>query len=64
MPERDRWVAEALRNGTVAPERLALELVETTRVDEAQRDVAIERLSAWHVRLAIDDLGSGYSSLE
>jgi len=51
IPECPQWVARSL------------ELLETTLVDEAERDRAIARLSELGVQLAIDDLGAGYSSL-
>ncbi len=63
VPECDRWVAEALARHDVAPERLTLELLETTQIDEALRDTGIARLSRLGVQLAMDDLGAGYSSL-
>jgi len=63
VPECESWVAEALATYDVAPELLTLELLETTLIDEQARDEAIARLSALGIHLALDDLGSGYSSL-
>ncbi len=63
IPDCDRWVAEALERYGVPPERLTLELLETTLIDEDARDSAIARLAGLGVRLALDDLGAGYSSL-
>jgi|GEM_PF-580169 len=57
------WVEAALRESEVAPQHLTLELLETQAFDEAQRSEAIDRLVRLGVQVAIDDLGSGYSSL-
>jgi hypothetical protein len=48
----------------VAPARLTLELLETQELDRAAQARAIAALAALGVKLAIDDLGSGYSSLK
>jgi diguanylate cyclase (GGDEF)-like protein len=55
-------VEAALRDGDLAPERLVLEVTESSLVDDlvAERLQALRRLG---VRLAIDDFGTGYSSL-
>ena len=58
-----RWVDEALRHEGIAPQRLTLELVESQEFDERRRDEAIAELVRLGVKLAIDDLGAGYSSL-
>ncbi len=63
IPECDRWVADALQLHGISPRRLTLELLETTLIDEDARDDAIARLAGLGVRLALDDLGAGYSSL-
>ncbi len=58
-------VADALARHRIAPARLTLELLETTRHqgEPSARPTAIDALKALGVRLAEDDLGSGYSSL-
>ena len=55
-------VEAALSDGGLCPERLVLEVTESSLVDdlEAERLQALRRLG---VRLAIDDFGTGYSSL-
>jgi diguanylate cyclase (GGDEF)-like protein len=58
------WVDEALRQHRVASSRLTLELLESQEIDAARRDAAIAALKALGVQLAIDDLGSGFSSLK
>lgn len=58
-----KWVQEALVVHGVAPERLTLELLETQMIDSVLRDSMIDQLLALGIRLAMDDLGSGYSSL-
>lgn len=62
-PDCPQWIEEALREFDIAPERLTLELVESQEFDELRRDEAIEAIERLGVKLAIDDLGSGYSSL-
>lgn len=65
-PDCSQWVAQELEAYGVAPERIYLELLETE--DDAGvsslRDEAISRLAELGVRLVMDDLGSGYSSLQ
>ncbi len=57
------WVADGLREHGVAPCRLSLELLETEASDNAGHREAIEKLQRLGVRVGIDDLGAGYSSL-
>jgi diguanylate cyclase (GGDEF)-like protein/PAS domain S-box-containing protein len=57
-------VRDALQAAGVAPERVAFELLENAEFDDPQRrDDAVRALAATGVRLVMDDLGSGYSSL-
>ncbi|MHB8920990.1 MAG: EAL domain-containing protein [Halothiobacillus sp.] len=64
-PECPNWVARALRQSAIAPHRLHLELLETKAPpNRNQRDRAIARLAEIGVQLDMDDLGSGYSSLQ
>ena len=59
-----RVVESALRASRVAPERLALEITESTFVSDlprARANLAVLRLLG--IGLAIDDFGTGYSSL-
>lgn len=58
------WVQEALHRHAVAPQRLTLELLETQSIATPMQDQAIAKLKQLGVRLAMDDLGSGYSSLQ
>ncbi len=62
--ECPRWVGDALRRHGVAPQRLHLELLESAELDPAAQDEAVERLARTGVKLAMDDLGAGYSSLQ
>lgn len=55
-------VAAALRDAALPPDRLTLEITEDVIVDETVH-AAIERLGALGVRLAVDDFGTGNSSL-
>lgn len=57
-------VESALREAGVTPDRLSLEMLENAEFDNPQRrDAAVRELAATGVRLVMDDLGSGYSSL-
>lgn len=57
-------VAAALRAYDIAPETLILEITETFAVEDAAANrETLQRLKSLGVRLAIDDFGSGYSSL-
>jgi len=63
-PELATMVQATLRRHGVAPDRLELEVTESTAMSDPER--AIERLHelrAVGVSLAIDDFGTGYSSL-
>ena len=57
-------VTDALASSGLAPDRLVLELTETTLIDD---EVAVQRvlreLRALGVSIALDDFGTGYSSL-
>lgn len=66
LPHADlvRDVMDVLDRTGLPPEKLVLEITETAMI--AELDVALNRLhelSACGVRLAVDDFGSGYSSL-
>ncbi|WP_239075504.1 putative bifunctional diguanylate cyclase/phosphodiesterase [Planosporangium flavigriseum] len=63
-PEYVTRVAEVLRRHRVPPERLVLEVTEHAVAQDVQQ--LVERLTALRaagVRVALDDFGSGYSSL-
>ncbi len=62
-PDCRTWVEERLQRHGVEPHRLVLEVLENQRVDRSLRDAGVRRLGELGVRFAIDDLGSGYSSL-
>lgn len=62
-PHCPGWIAEALQHHGVAPERLSLELIETEDIGQEVRQAAIRAIVDLGVRLSIDDLGSGFSSL-
>ncbi|NNN13010.1 MAG: EAL domain-containing protein, partial [Acidimicrobiaceae bacterium] len=57
------WVRDALSDHDFDPSRLVLELLETHGADEDGQKETIEGLREIGVKLAMDDLGSGYSSL-
>ncbi len=57
-------IQRALRTWRVPPSQLMLEITETTMMQDQKRTIGIlRRLSEIGVGLAIDDFGSGYSSL-
>jgi diguanylate cyclase (GGDEF)-like protein/PAS domain S-box-containing protein len=57
-------VAEALERWGIPPERLELEISESTVLEDPVRTSAVVgKLDAMGVRLSIDDFGTGYSSL-
>ncbi len=63
-PDCVAWISSALQRHRLAPSRLTLELLEHEAYadeDELKRNAA--KLHMLGVRLALDDLGSGYSSL-
>ena len=62
-PDCATWIDQELRRAGVDAEALTLELLESQEFDRVSHDHAIRALGRLGVRLAIDDLGSGYSSL-
>ncbi|WPL19811.1 Bacteriophytochrome cph2 [Thiorhodovibrio winogradskyi] len=54
--------AELSRSG-LSPERLEMEITESTLLDHDQSQRNADALAERHIRLAIDDFGTGYSSL-
>ncbi len=63
-PDCAQWVEEALRTAQVAPQHLVLELLESQALEANTVDEAITRLAATGVKIAMDDLGSGFSNLK
>lgn len=63
-PDCARWVAAALHRHKVAPERLTLELLETHSADDEAHRRGIQQLLDLGVGMALDDLGSGHSTLK
>ncbi len=57
------WIEEALRRAGVAATHLSLEVLETDGLDVSRSDEAIHAIGTLGVRLVLDDLGSGYSSI-
>ena len=64
-PELVPRVAAGIDDAALDPSQLVLEVTESALLEDARLAVAqLERLRALGVRIAIDDFGSGYSSLE
>ncbi|WP_159620643.1 putative bifunctional diguanylate cyclase/phosphodiesterase [Arthrobacter zhaoguopingii] len=57
-------IGDALSAHALLPGRLGLELLESPDIDLETQRVALQELSALGVGLAMDDLGSGHSSLQ
>ncbi len=58
-------VDEVLRQSAMPPSRLLLELTESTLASAgAGAETELQRIQSLGVRIALDDFGSGYSSLE
>jgi diguanylate cyclase (GGDEF)-like protein len=63
-PELPEQVASTLKNCSIPPERLVLEITESAiMADPARAMEILTRLSDMGVQLSIDDFGTGYSSL-
>lgn len=63
-PGCPKWIAQALQTHGVAAQRLTLELLESSGDKHAEYEKALAQLHTLGVQLAMDDLGSGYSSLQ
>ena len=63
-PDCPLWVSEALSRAGLPPEDLTLEILENEKILHPDQFTAIRTLSKIGIRLSMDDLGSGYSSLE
>lgn len=62
-PHCTEWVRSALHHHKIAPGRLSLELLETLpAIDDIQRRT-FDELHGLGIKMVLDDLGSGYSSL-
>ena len=60
----EQTVVEALRAAKLAPERLDLEITESTLLDDrGSTRATLESLRELGVRISLDDFGTGYSSL-
>jgi EAL domain-containing protein (putative c-di-GMP-specific phosphodiesterase class I) len=63
-PEFEQDIVASLARWQIAPERIKLELTESTLMEATQHHCdIIARLRALGLKLAIDDFGTGYSSL-
>jgi EAL domain-containing protein (putative c-di-GMP-specific phosphodiesterase class I) len=62
-PDIVTFLSRSLESSGLAPDRLVVELTESSLLEIDVARPAIERLSDIGVRLAIDDFGTGYSAL-
>ncbi len=63
-PELDTWVGAAAQDAGVAPERVVLEVTESaTMADPRTAARVLEDLRSRGFRIAVDDFGTGHSSL-
>lgn len=63
-PESSTWVRDALRRHHIEPKRLGLELLETQELDLVASEQAVSELVRSGVKIHLDDLTSGFSTLK
>jgi diguanylate cyclase (GGDEF)-like protein len=63
-PSCFQWVEKALLRHALPPSRLTLEILENQEIFRPEQHQTILHLVNLGVRIAMDDVGSGYSSLE
>ncbi|MGX5681026.1 putative bifunctional diguanylate cyclase/phosphodiesterase [Schumannella luteola] len=63
-PDSAVWVRDALQRHRMEPHRLGLELLETQEIDLAASDQAVSELVQLGVKIHLDDLSSGFSTLK
>ena len=65
QPDLPEQVHEALMSSGLSPDRLEIELTESLLIEDRARALhVLRRIRSLGVRLALDDFGAGYSSLE
>nr|NNM89293.1 EAL domain-containing protein [Bacilli bacterium] len=57
------WIETVIHERKIDPKRITLEILETQEVHEETAQMLLFRLKKLGIRLALDDLGSGYSSI-
>lgn len=63
-PGTSAFIAEALSRHGIAPRYLSLELLESGALDDLVQRETFERIAGLGVSIEMDDLGSGFSSLQ
>lgn len=63
-PDCMRWLREGIGKHGIAPQRLCIEILEAGDLHSAAQQEHLQALADAGFELAMDDLGSGYSSLE
>ncbi len=60
----EHLVLRGLEAGGLTPDRLTLEITETTMMGDGDRTEALlRRLAVWGIEISVDDFGTGFSSL-
>ncbi len=63
-PDSADWVRDALTRHSLPPHRLSLELLETQELDLSTSDRTVAELVRLGVKIHLDDLSSGFSTLK
>jgi len=63
-PNSADWVRSALAHHSVVPSRLSLEVLETQELDLTTSDKTVSELVRLGVKMHLDDLSSGFSTLK
>lgn len=62
-PKAPGNICSIVHDASIEPERVILEVLETEAIHAEEQNNVLDQLSEQGIKIAIDDLGSGYSSL-